>query len=445
MSRKKEIQHIAALTRREFLKYAGAGVVASAVIGMVPEMPILGPVGWRAYAQSQGKISDEWWKLAAKYGPPTGKFGQVGEAVNLTVAYQPLTTGYWNATVNKQARLWAKYLPPGSTITWFAAPSGPLIIPKMLAGEAPFGYMAETPALVAGDKFFCDMVAATGYDLGETGAICVRQDLIGEARAQGPKFLDGKPVGVTFGSYSHRQMLNWMAQNQVKPDLQHQTIKQQEDNLKAKQIAAAACWEPYPSWLEMQGVAAHWVTGLDMPSTCAQYNPQAAKHCFRVVGAVLAPHEWLRDRPDVMGAYLKAEEEARDLLTNALDLAAFYISRDISEVPRPVVRVTLDMMIWDGRLTPECRQHILGVARMWRDLGFLKSKRSQDADKYVSEFADDRFLQLAIKELAAQGQWTSEKLPGFPQETDSSQLKRHSWKEYEKIQLQEKPWKPTRG
>ena len=153
---------------------------------------------------------------------------------------------------------------------------------------------------------------------------------------------------------------------------------------------------------------------------------------------------WLRDRPDIMGAFLKAEEECRDMLMNDRDLAAYYIHTDVTEVHPAVVRVNLDMMVWDGRITPECRNHLKGVARLWKEIGILRSDRTKDTDKYIDEWADDRFLRLAIKEMKGK-QWTSEKLPGFPKEARPDQLKRHSWKDYEKIELKEKPWKPSKA
>jgi NitT/TauT family transport system substrate-binding protein len=364
--------------------------------------------------------------------------------VTLTVGYQPYCTPYWTSSINKQAQIWAKYLPKGSKLVWFRSLSGPLINNNMYAGKNQFGYMAETPALRSGDTVPCDMVSATGYDMGETGAICVRHDLIKEGKVKTPKDLDGQKVGTPFGSYSHRHALTWAYQNNVKPNLLDQSIELQVTNLRSNNIAAAVTWEPYPTWLEQREISNSWITGMDMPCTCEKYNPKAVKHTYRVVGATLAIHDWLRDRPDIMGAYLKSEEECRDMLMNDRDLAAYYIHTDITEVSAPVVRVNLDMMVWDGRITPECRNHLKGCARLWKEINILRSDRTKDPDKFIDEWADDRYLTLAIKEMKGK-QWTSDKLPGFPKEARPDQLARHSWKTYEKIELKEKPWKPTKA
>jgi NitT/TauT family transport system substrate-binding protein len=445
MANEKDIKETAKITRRAFLKYSAAGLALPTVIGMVPDNPITGSVGWRAYAQSQGKLSAEWWQAASKYGKPEGKFGKVGDPVTLTIGYQPYCTPYWTSSINKQAQIWAKYLPRGSKLVWFRSLSGPLINNNMYAGKNQFGYMAETPALRSGDTVKCDMVSVTGYDFGETGSVCVRNDLIKDGKVKTAKDLDGEKIGTPFGSYSHRHALTWAYQNNIKPNFLDQSIELEVTNLRSGNISAAITWEPYPSWLEQREISDRWITGMDMPCTCDKYYPQAAKHTYRVVGSTLAIFDWLRDRPDIMGAYLKSEEECRDMLMNDLDLAAYYIHTDITEVLPAVLRSNLDMMIWDGRITPECRNHLKGVARMWREINILRSDRSKDPDKYIDEWADDRFLRLAIKEMKAKGQWTSDKLPGFPKEARPDQLKRHSWKTYEKIELKEKPWKANKA
>lgn len=443
MSSESETKATAELTRRMFLKYAAAGALFPTVIGMVPS-PFSGPLGWKAYAQSEKNIPDELINLSRKYGEPKGKFGKIGDPVTLTVGYQPYCTPYWTSSVNKQAQVWERYLPKGSKVVWFRSLSGPLINNNMLAGKNQIGYMAETPALRSGDTVDCDMISVTGYDLGETGAFCVRNELAKEGKVKEPKDLEGERIGTPFGSYSHRHCLTWSYQTGVKPNFLDQSTELEVTNLRANNIAAAVTWEPYPTWLEQREISTRWITGQDMPCTCKKYNPQAVDHTFRVVGSTLAIFDWMRDRPDIMYAYLKSEEECRDMLNNNPDLAAYYVYSDITEVPPAVVRVVLDMMVWDGRITDQVRQHLKGVARMWRDIKILSGKRTEDPDKFIDSWADDSYLKVAIKDLKSQGQWTSDQLPGFPMPMRPDQTGRHTWKTYESINLVEKPWKATR-
>ncbi len=226
--------------RREFLSYLGA----STLLSLVPN-----PIGGKAYAASEKSISDEWLAIARKYGEPTGKFGKIGEPVTLTIGYQPYGTIHWTATINKQAQLLEKYLPRGSKVVWFRALSGPIISKNLGSGKNQFGYMSETPALTVSDKVSCDLVAASGYDVGEFGSICISNKFLENGEIKEPKDLEGKKIGTVFGSFAHRQILTWMKEHHIKPLLENQTIDQQMTALTSGNLYAAALWEPYPSWL----------------------------------------------------------------------------------------------------------------------------------------------------------------------------------------------------
>ena len=181
MSEKKRLFANMQQSRREFLKYASAGALMPAVLGLLPD-----PVGGRAYAQSEKNISDDWLEITSKYGKPTGEFGKIGEPVIMTIGYQPYGTIHWTASVNKQAQLLEKHLPKGSKVVWFRALSGPLINNNMFSGRNQFGYMSDTPGLSNGDKVRSDFVAASGYDLGEFGCICVPNKYLEDGTVKDP-------------------------------------------------------------------------------------------------------------------------------------------------------------------------------------------------------------------------------------------------------------------
>ncbi len=438
MSEKKEILSRVQQSRRQFLKYTSMGLALPTVLSLLPS-----PVGGRAYAQSEKNISDDWLEISSKYGTPTGAFGKIGEPVLMTIGYQPYGTIHWTASVNKQAQLLLNYLPKGSRVVWFRALSGPLINNNMFAGKNQFGYMSDTPGLSNGDKVRADFVSASGYDLGEFGSLCVPNKYLQDGTVKDPQDLQDKPVATAFGSFSHRQILTWMHEFGVKTQLHNQSIDQQMASLRSGAVHATAFWEPYPSWMEMKGVATRWMTGQDMPNTSKQYYPELEVKFFHDVGATLAIHDWLRERPDVMAAYLKSEEECRDMMTNDADTAAYFIWTDISEVPPAVIRATLDMVVWDGRINDEMIKHLKACARQWKAQGILQNERSQDADKYVEEWADDRLLHLAMKQLEAEGRWTSNQLPGFPKPRVAAQMQRQSWETFKDFRPEPNLWKPT--
>ena len=134
---------------------------------MVPDIPILGQVGWKAYAAAQAKLflsrvvaSG----LQSMESRPASMERSGSRYLNYWVS--ALLYALLTSSVNKQAQIWTKYLPQGSKIVWFHSLSGPLINNNMLAGKNQIGYMAETPALRSGDTVPCDMISVTGYDVG---------------------------------------------------------------------------------------------------------------------------------------------------------------------------------------------------------------------------------------------------------------------------------------
>ena len=150
--------------------------------------------------------------------------------------------------------------------------------------------------------------------MANAGAICIDQKLFDEGKIKEPKDLEGKNVGTPVGSFSHRQILAWSEQTGVKTNILDQSTELQITNLRAQNIAAAVTWEPYPSWLEQRGIAKRWVTGQDMACTCKKYYPEAVAHSFRVVGALLAIHEWLKDRPDIIQPFSRLRKSPETFL-----------------------------------------------------------------------------------------------------------------------------------
>jgi NitT/TauT family transport system substrate-binding protein len=422
-------------SRRTFLNYVGA----STLLSILPN-----PVTGKAYAASEKNISEEWLALARKYGEPTGKFGKIGEPVTLNIGYIPYTSIFWVSTINKQAQILEKYLLRGSKVVWFKALSGPPIIKNMEAGKNQFAYMADAPALVAGDKVSCSCIGITSYTMGEIGSLCISKKYLESGEIKEPKDLDGKKIAISFGSFSHRQILTLMKEYQIKPILENQTVDQQMISLANGNVHIVLIGEPYASWLEQRGIIKRWLLGREIPNTSKFYFPELKTDQFQIAGATLAIHDWIRERPDIIRAYLKAEEECRDMLNHDPDLAAYFIWMDISEVPPAIVRNALDMLVWDGRINGEMKKHLKACARMWREEAFLKSPRSENPDQYVEEWVDDRMLRLAMKELEVEGFWTSDRLTGFPNPIKPEQHQRHDWKKYENIILETKPWKPTK-
>jgi NitT/TauT family transport system substrate-binding protein len=427
------------MSRREFVKAALATGALAATYVLIEPMPYQ-----RGTYAAEKTLPKEYWEIASKYGEPKGEYGKPGDPVKITIGYQPYCLQCQTANITKQAKLWKKYLPEGSKVEWFRSLSGPLINNNMLAGKNMFGYMCDTPGLRAMETVLAICGCNGGYDTGEHGAMVVRKDLWDSGEVKSIKDLDGHKIGTPLGSFSHRQSLDIIDQFKIRPRLLDQSTELQVTHMRAKNISACVTWEPYPSYLEFLGIGYRIITGLEMDCTCAKYYPVKTPHNWVTMNTTLMIQRWLRDRPDVMMGYLKAEEEARDMWNNNIDLAAYYIWSDIPEFPQPVVRMTLEMNVPDGRFTENNAEHLKGIAVQWRTVKILSTEHSLDPPKLIDNFVDDRFYELACKEFKEQGFWTSHKLPGFPAKLRENQKKRQDLKDWMEVKLKETPWKQTK-
>ncbi|MFH1930963.1 MAG: hypothetical protein ABIN18_05160 [Pseudomonadota bacterium] len=381
-------------------------------------------------------IPQRYWDAAAKRGEPTGKYGKPGDPITLTIGYQPYVTPYWTSTINKQLAMWQKYLPEGSKVIWFRSLQGPLINANMIAGKNEIGYMEATPAMRTGDTVPCDYLSVTGYDLGQNTAIMVRQDLLDSGEIKVPKDLEGRTMAVGKGTYAHRHLITAQKHYGFKSIDHDQSPEVALSNLAGKNIDALDMWEPYFGVGEIRGVGKRIITGRDHPCSCFIANKEfydKVPHNFYLMGATLFIHDLIRNRPDIVVGWLKAEEEARELLNNRKELAAWLVWSDIPEMPARAVRATLQEMVWDGRLTPNNIEHLKGMARLWKQLKILRDKRSEDPDAYIEEYCDPTFLNIAMDELQAEGRWTSRLLPGFPKPLSKAQLEKPAhWSDWPK-------------
>lgn len=440
---KMEWPHEDGLSRRGFLKSAGAitaGLLGGATLIAMEPVPYKRGTAW-----AEKKIPPEYWKAASRFGEPKGAFGKPGEPVKITIGYQPYCLQCMTANINKKAELWKNYLPEGSKVEWFRALSGPLINNNMLAGKNMFGYMCDTPGLRSMDTVPAVHGASCGYDTGEHGAVVVRKDLVDAGKVKEPKDLEGAKIGVPLGSFSHRQALDFVRIYKVKARLLDQSTELQVTHMRAKNIEACVTWEPYPTYLEYLGIGHRLITGLEHDCTCLAYRPQNKWHNWTTSGHTLMISLWLRDRPDVMIGYLKAEEEARDIWTNNVKLASYYVWLDIPEFPQAVVRATMEMNVPDGRnYDPNFLDHQKGIALQWRELGMLTTEKSKDPEKFIEENIVPDFLRLAYKEFKAEGRWCSDALPGFHTKLRENQKRRQNWKDYANVKLQPELWRSTK-
>ena len=233
-------------------------------------------------------------------------FGKPGAPVHLIVGYQPYGTEYWSAVVMRAKRLYEKYLPKGSTVEFRTALQGSTIVSGMQSGAMHIGYLGDMPAIVATttpEIADIRLVAVTGTGSDLCNVLLVRHDAPPFADASAAlKWLDGKKVAAPKGSCADRFAQAIFTKAGVHPaSYKALNIEAISAYLKAGKLDAAVMWEPTPSKLVLAGQARRAASGVSVSE--------------RDGGFVAMRAELLRQRPDVVRAWLEAELDAQLFLS----------------------------------------------------------------------------------------------------------------------------------
>ena len=235
--------------------------------------------------------------------------GKPGDPIELTVGYQPYDTISYSAVVIRALDLWKKNLPPGSKVEFQNALQGSLIVNQMLANKQQIGYLGDMPAVVATTKRDVapiNLVANTGFSPGQRcNVIMVRADAPKfKSPEDAVKWLDGKQIATPQGSCAHRFLGLVIERTKIKPSaILNQSIEVIATNLRSGKIDGAVLWEPSVSRIGDivgQGHGRIVATG----------------HTFGIpdAGAIAMREDFMKQRPDIVEAWLKTELEAQQFV-----------------------------------------------------------------------------------------------------------------------------------
>ena len=177
----------------------------------------------------------------------------------------------------------------------------------MLAGKQHIGYMGDMPAIVSTTKkevADIRLVAVVGMGWDQCNAFLVRTDAPKFANDQEAiKWLDGKTVAVPKGSCTDRFAQAVFKRAGIQPtEYLNQNIEVITCNFRAGKLDAAVMWEPTTSRLVQEGLARKVASGAS-----GQEND----------GGFLAMRaDLIKQRPDVVKAWLKAELDAQLFLAD---------------------------------------------------------------------------------------------------------------------------------
>jgi NitT/TauT family transport system substrate-binding protein len=240
-------------------------------------------------------------------------YGKPGDAVHLTVGYQPYYSEAWSGVVMKGLGQWQKYLPAGSTVDFNIGLQGAIIVNAMLAGKASIGYLGDMPAIVGATKRnVADLriVASLGLSHDQCNVFFARNDAPPFADAKAAiQWLDGKTVAVPKGSCTDRFARAVFKKRNINPGAYlNQSIEVITSGFRVGKLDGAVVWEPTASRLVTQHLARRIATGNDFA------EPDGAFLDMRA--------DLIRERPDVVKGWLRAELDVEQYLADPKNAAA---------------------------------------------------------------------------------------------------------------------------
>jgi NitT/TauT family transport system substrate-binding protein len=229
-------------------------------------------------------------------------YGKPGTPVKLVVGYQPYYTQSWSGVVMRGKKFYEKYLPKGSEVEFQIGLQGAIIVNNMLAGKQHIGYKGDMPAIVSTTKqdvADIRLVANLGLGFDQCNVFLARNDAPQfQNPTQALKWLDGKTVAVPKGSCTDRYGQATFKKLNVTPkEYLNQNIEVITSNFRAGKLDAAVIWEPTASRLVQEGLARRIASGASVEENDG--------------GFMTMRYDLIRQRPDVVKAWLNAELDAQ--------------------------------------------------------------------------------------------------------------------------------------
>ncbi|MGH6884636.1 MAG: ABC transporter substrate-binding protein [Geminicoccales bacterium] len=239
-------------------------------------------------------------------------YGKPGTPLKLVVGYQPYYTQAWTGVVMRSRKFYEKYLPKGSEVEFQVGLQGAIISNNMLAGKTNIGYMGDMPSINAtSHPEVADLriVSTLGLGYDQCNAFLVRTDAPKfKTGLEALKWLHGKRVAVPKGSCTDRFAQTVFREHNVKPaEYLNQNIEVITSGFRAGKLDAAVMWEPTTARLELEGLARRTATGFDFTQVDG--------------GFLLMRLDLIKQRPDVVNAWLKAELDAQLFLVDTSNAA----------------------------------------------------------------------------------------------------------------------------
>ena len=243
---------------------------------------------------------------AASALPPTTAVGQdygrIGTPAKITVGYQPYYAEAWSAAVIRGAHLEKQYLPVGSSVNFYIASRGLVLVHALEAGEIQIAYLGDVPAVLAATSTDAAIVAVPATSENQCSVLLVRPGAPTQ-RAALVRWLNGKRMAVPRNSCSESFLDHLLRTYHIRPAA---VYNQDPDTIatafRAGLLDAAVVWQPAATRIQSTGLAHAALTGADLH--------------WRDGAFLLIRNDLIRTRPDIVEDWLKAERAAENYLAD---------------------------------------------------------------------------------------------------------------------------------
>lgn len=316
--------------------------------------------------------------------------------VNVTSNYWLAWTGAWDTVILKEAKLWEKWLPQGSTVEWKRNLQGPPVITDLVAGKQQIGYIGDNPSIVATTKRALAPISIVAINETSPGRLC---GLV-VVRANAPKFkdyheavrwLDGKRVGVPKGSCADRLGQQMFAKENVQVNWQQMQGEVIVSSLQAGKLDAAVLYEPHVSKAVTEGYA--------------RYAAVAAAYGESDANTVLMRRDFIAANREAAVAWLKANIEALYFMRDRPIDTINFVKKELPEYTRENLWYALYGKLPDGiGAAPTVLQADMIVSPASRQLlqrghSFLRDLKAHQETALNDTAIDDSLVTQAFREL----------------------------------------------
>src|SRR5262249_44599281 len=234
-------------------------------------------------------------------------FGKVGTPVDLVVGHPCCYTEVWSVMVLRGKELWKKYLPAGSTVSYETGLQGSTIVNSMLAKKQHIGYVGDLQGIIASTKnnvADIRLAAVSGVAYDQCNILLARKEAPEFKSAdEAAKWLSGKQMAVPKGTCSDIFSRDMFKKAGVEPPAYlNQNVEVITSGFRAGKLDGAAIWEPIAARLVHEGLARRVASGGDYGLKDSSYIVMSA--------------DLIKQRPDVVNGWLKAELDAQKYLAN---------------------------------------------------------------------------------------------------------------------------------